>query len=110
MIEPKENWMALFNEIMVSAYLYVSMTLTGFNPNPFFNNSGTALMGVIILAGSANLLMFLISASKATFLQCKRNCQKIKKVRKEALKSIAVKRKKIQESTIPKKEEDKATD
>jgi hypothetical protein len=31
LIGPLENWMALFNEAMISVYLYVSIALTGFN-------------------------------------------------------------------------------
>ncbi len=64
MLQSSENWMALFNEFMVSIYLYVSITLTGVSANPFYNNCGTALMGVIILTAGANLLYFLIMAIK----------------------------------------------
>jgi hypothetical protein len=62
--EPIDNWMALFNEIMVSTYLYVSISLTGFNSNSLFTNSGTALMGVIIFTTGVNFLKFLIYAMK----------------------------------------------
>ncbi len=65
MIDSSENWMALFNELMVTCYLYVSITLTGFNPNSFFTNTGTALMGVIMTTALANFLKFLISVMKA---------------------------------------------
>ncbi len=53
--------MALFNEAMISVYLYVSITLSGVTANPNYNNCGTALMGVVILTSSANLLNFLFS-------------------------------------------------
>ena len=56
--------MALFNEFMVSVYLYVSITLTEASANPFYNSCGTALMGVIILTAGTNLLYFLIMAFK----------------------------------------------
>ncbi len=66
--EKLENYMALFNEFMLSVYLYVSMALTGFNTNPFYNSTGTALMGVVITSAGVNLLKFLFSVIKATAL------------------------------------------
>jgi hypothetical protein len=71
LIERKENWMALFNEAMVSIYLYVSMALTGFNVNSFFNMTGTVLMGVIISVASVNFLMFFFSSIKALYQSCR---------------------------------------
>lgn len=77
MLQSSENWMALFNEFMVSIYLYVSITLTGASANPFYNNCGTALMGVIILTAAANLLYFLIMAIKTIARSCKAKWDKI---------------------------------
>ena len=71
MLYNSENWMALFNEVMVSIYIYVSITLTGATANSFYNNCGTALMGVIIMTAAANLLYFLIMAIKTVARQCK---------------------------------------
>ncbi len=66
--------MALFNEVMVSIYLYVSITLTEAAANPFYNNCGTALMGVIIMTAAVNLLYFLIMAVKTVSKYCKAKC------------------------------------
>jgi hypothetical protein len=76
MEEKTENRMALFNEIMVSAFLYVSFSLTGFNKNPLFTEGGTALMCVVIFAASVNFLKFLISIIKILAQSCKRKCFK----------------------------------
>lgn len=59
LLEHLENRMALFNEVMISVYLYVSIALTGFNVNSFYNNTGTFLMGVIISTVGVNFLKFL---------------------------------------------------
>jgi hypothetical protein len=72
MEEKNENRMALFNEIMVSFFLYVSFSLTDFNKNPLFTEGGTALMCVVICAASVNFLKFIISFIKITALYCKR--------------------------------------
>ena len=77
MLQSSENWMALFNEFMVSIYLYVSITLTGASANPFYNNCGTALMGVIILTAASNLLYFLIMTIKTIARSCKAKWDKI---------------------------------
>ena len=79
MVEPIDNRMALFNELMITCYLYVLMTLTGFNPNGFYNNSGAVLMGVIIFTAGVNFLKFLIFALKSTFRVCRRYCRKKQK-------------------------------
>ena len=64
LIENLENWMALFNEFMVSAYLFVSMALTGFNTNSFYNYTGIALMSVILCTAGVNFLNLFISIIK----------------------------------------------
>jgi hypothetical protein len=74
MEEKTENRMALFNEIMVSSFLYVSFSLIGFNKDSLFTEGGTALMCVVICAASVNFLKFLISFFKILRLNCRRWC------------------------------------
>jgi hypothetical protein len=61
MLQRSANWMAFFNEAMVSVYLYVSIALSGVSANTNYNNCGTALMGVIVLTASVSFLYFLSS-------------------------------------------------
>ena len=61
MLQRSANWMAFFNEAMISVYLYVSIALSGVSANTNYNNSGTALMGVIVLTASVSFLYFLSS-------------------------------------------------
>jgi hypothetical protein len=63
--------MALFNESMTSVYLYVSITLSGVTTNIHYDDCGTALMAVVILTFSVNLLYFLYSFIRKTALICK---------------------------------------
>ena len=53
--------MALFNEAMISFYLYVSIALSGVSANTNYNNCGTALMGLVALTASVNFLYFVFS-------------------------------------------------
>ncbi len=49
--------MSLFNEVMVSVYLYLLMSLTDFTgPNPLRDDIGWALMVVVVIAVAVNLL------------------------------------------------------
>ena len=61
MLQRSANWMAFVNEAMISVYLYVSITLSGVTANTYYNNCGTALMGVIVLTASVSFLYFLSS-------------------------------------------------
>ncbi len=92
MIDNSENRMALFNELMISGYLYVSISLTGFNPNFFYNTTGTVLMGIVILTAAANFLKFFTSIIKVTALFCWRKCTITKRARKEPYQTPAKQR------------------
>ncbi len=59
LLQTSENRMALFNESMITVYLYVLMTLSGFQVNAFYSESGTALMSVVIATVSVNFLYLL---------------------------------------------------
>ena len=57
-----DNYMSLFNEMMVSCYLYVLYTLTDFHAvvNPLRDQSGTGLTVIILFTVSVNVLKFFI--------------------------------------------------
>ena len=67
MIDPVENKMSLFNEIMVSLYLYLIITLTDYNQkvNPLKQECGLALVAVIVLTFVVNLTKAGVLISKA---------------------------------------------
>jgi hypothetical protein len=70
---PLENRIALFNEIMVSLYLYILMTLTDFmGPNPIMGDCAMSLVGVIVVAFAVNLGKTVYLIFKAAVLYCKR--------------------------------------
>ena len=49
--------MSLFNELMVSWYLYLLMILTNFNEtNPFREQIGFSLLGIVFISVLVNLL------------------------------------------------------
>ncbi len=60
LLQTSENRMALLNEIMITVYLYALMTLSGFQVNTFYSESGTSLMSVVIVTASVNFLYFII--------------------------------------------------
>jgi len=57
-----ENGMLMFNEIMVSVYLYILLVLTDFfaEVNPHRENSGWALVLALLVTFAVNLIKFLI--------------------------------------------------
>lgn len=55
-----ENSMLIFNELMVSIYLYVLISLTDYNDDAdLFDNCGIALLSIVIISFVANFLKFL---------------------------------------------------
>ncbi len=54
--------MCLFNEMMVTCYLYVLLTLTDFHAtvNPLRDQSGTGLTAIILFTVSASVAKFLV--------------------------------------------------
>ena len=82
MIGNDENAIAIFNEIMVSVYLFVSITLTGFQgPNPKETECGMAAVAIILINFAANLIKFLVVAIMKT----------VKIMRMRKLKTVPVK-------------------
>ena len=55
-----EHRMSIFNEIMVTLYLYLLVSLTDYNgENPLREQCGVVLLGVVLSAIGVNLLVFL---------------------------------------------------
>ena len=57
-----ENRMLLFNEIMVSVYIYILFILTDFfaETNPHRENCGIALVATLLFTFSVNFIKFLV--------------------------------------------------
>lgn len=62
-----ENKISLFNEIMVSLFLYVIITLTEYNQkvNPLKHECGMALVAIIVLTFSVNVMKAVVLIYKA---------------------------------------------
>ena len=59
MNERSENRMVVFNEIMVSCYLYTMIPLTNINPSDEIKNScGIALVSIVMLSIFVNFFKF----------------------------------------------------
>jgi hypothetical protein len=70
-----ENSMLLFNEIMVSVYLYVLLSLTDYNDDAdLFENCGIALLSVVMLSFAVNFLKFVYFALRAIYRRLNRFC------------------------------------
>lgn len=55
-----ENSMLMFNELMVSIYLYVLTSLTDYNDDAdLFENCGIALLSIVMIAFAVNFIKFL---------------------------------------------------
>jgi hypothetical protein len=71
-----ENKMTLFNEIMVSVYLYILMILTDFfaETNPFREDCGWALVMTLLTTFSVNFIKFLVllPQNMRTKMPCKK--------------------------------------
>ena len=69
---PFENKMMLFNETMVSAYLYILITLTDFNDDAdLFENCGLALLSIVIISFTVNFLKFLFFLFREIYYKIK---------------------------------------
>jgi hypothetical protein len=66
MEEPSENKMALFNEGMISLYLYTLISLTNYNQdlNPVQTQCGLTLVGIILITIAVNLAKALLAIMK----------------------------------------------
>ncbi len=63
-----ENKMLMFNELMVSIYLYILISLTDYNDNAdLFENCGIALLSIVIISFVVNFLKFLFFTLRDLF-------------------------------------------
>ena len=67
--------MLLFNEIMVSIYLYVLISLTDYNDDAdLFENCGIALLAVVMVSFAVNFLKFVYFALRSIYRRLKKYC------------------------------------
>jgi hypothetical protein len=72
MPSPKENAVSVFNEVMVSLYLYTLLHLTDFfGENNYREEGGYVLVGIIFISVAVNVIKFLILIIKEVKFQCK---------------------------------------
>ena len=76
-----EHWLSLFNEVMVSLYLYLLLTLTDYNYMPFREFVGWSLLGVVFLSIIVNFLKFFFLIGRELWRHCRR--KKLEKLREE---------------------------
>jgi hypothetical protein len=68
-----ENKMAFFNELMVSLYLYLLISLTDYNlSDDLYDPCGIALLSVVILCFVVNFLKFIIFFLRTIYFLIKR--------------------------------------
>jgi hypothetical protein len=67
--------MLLFNEFMVSVYLYVLISLTDYNDDAdLFEKCGIALLTVVMLSFAVNFLKFVYFALRSFYRRLKKYC------------------------------------
>jgi len=76
-----EHRLSLFNEVMVSLYLYLLLTLTDYNYMPFREFMGWSLLGVVFLSIIVNFLKFFFLIGRELWRHCRR--KKLEKLREE---------------------------
>ena len=70
-----ENSMLFFNELMVSTYLYVLISLTDYNDDSdLFDSCGIALLTIVIIAFSVNFIKFLFFTLRELYFKIKLKC------------------------------------
>ena len=67
----------MFNELMVSIYLYVLLTLTDFNlDEDLYDGCGIALLSVVMVSFIVNFLKFVILLLHAIYIRVKLWCMR----------------------------------
>ena len=67
--------MLLFNELMVTVYLYVLISLTDYNDDAdLFENCGIALLTVVLFSFTVNFIKFLYFILREIYLKLKKYC------------------------------------
>lgn len=70
--DPVENKMLLFNELMVSFYLYTLFTLSDYNGiNPVREECGIFLLAIVITSFAFNFFKMLVTVGKALYVKFK---------------------------------------
>ena len=70
-----ENSMLLFNEVMVSIYLYVLISLTDHNDDAdLFENCGIALLSIVMISFAVNFIKFLFFLLREIYRRIKKAC------------------------------------
>jgi hypothetical protein len=65
----------MFNELMVSIYLYVLISLTDYNDDAdLFDNCGIALLTIVMIAFSVNFIKFLLFTLRDLYRKLKEKC------------------------------------
>ena len=79
MPSPIENWFSVFNEVMVSLYLYTLLDLTDyFGDNNHRDESGYVLVGIIFVSVAANFTKFFALVLREIRLLILKRCKKVK--------------------------------
>jgi hypothetical protein len=67
-----ENSMLVFNELMVSAYLYVLISLTDYNDeSDLFDSCGIVLLTIVMITFGVNFIKFLFTSIKDLYYKIK---------------------------------------
>lgn len=76
---PLDNKMSLFNELMVTIYLYTLIALTDFTSEtmPFRNECGWLLVGTVMVSTVVNILKFLTQICPLIAPKIQNCCRKI---------------------------------
>ncbi len=70
--------MLLFNEVMVTVYLYVLISLTDYNDDAdLFENCGIALLSVVLFSFAVNFIKFLYFILREIYRKIKKRCSEI---------------------------------
>ena len=89
MLEAKDNNISIFNESMVSIYLYLMVCLTDFNEaNPFKVIIGWALVATVMTSTTVNVLKFLITVS--SLIKEKYRIKRLKLERDERINKLKI--------------------
>ncbi len=67
--------MLIFNELLVSIYLYVLTSLTDFNDDAdLFEGCGIALLSIVMIAFAVNFIKFLFFTLRDLYRKIKQKC------------------------------------
>ena len=80
MPSPIENRFSVFNEVMVSLFLYTLLDLTDFlGDNNHREETGYVLVAIIFVSVASNFLKFFVLVLRELRLLIRKRCNKVKK-------------------------------